>query len=60
MSRATKNNCRPEGSICEPLAYLPKLVGIYDSSDMSELSDICEAVLNGDKLNGENTIKKTG
>jgi len=40
MSRTTKNNSPPEGSIYEQFAYLPKLVVYTNSSDMNPLSEI--------------------
>jgi len=45
MSRTTKNNGRPEESICERFAYSSHL-GVYpNSSDIKELSEIASLTL---------------
>ena len=46
MNRTTKNNSRPEGSICEQSAYLPKLVVYTNSSDMNVSCNRVSAELN--------------
>jgi len=49
MRIKTKNNDRPEGSICEWFAYLPNSDVYPNCSDMNELSEIARGEKNNEK-----------